>query len=60
MNRRAAALVVQGQIRAAVRSKLGDQRENMREQFKAMREQGKQMLESFRHDPFTPDPNAES
>jgi Spy/CpxP family protein refolding chaperone len=46
------------QIRASIQAKFQGQRDAMREQFRTMREQGKKMLESFREDQFTPDPNA--
>jgi Spy/CpxP family protein refolding chaperone len=46
------------QIRASLQARFQGQREGMKEQWHAMRERGKAMLESFRQDQFTPDPNA--
>jgi hypothetical protein len=45
------------QIRTAMRTKFEGQREAMKGQWRAMHEQKRQMLESFRQDQFTPDPN---
>jgi Spy/CpxP family protein refolding chaperone len=46
------------QIRAAMQAKFEGQREAIKGQWRAMREQKRQMLESFRQDQFSPDPNA--
>jgi Spy/CpxP family protein refolding chaperone len=46
------------QIRAAMQAKFEGQREAMKGEWKAMRDRGHQLLESFRQDQFTLDPNA--
>jgi Spy/CpxP family protein refolding chaperone len=45
------------QIRASLQARFQGQRDSMKEQMHSMRERGKQMLDSFRQDQFTPDPN---
>jgi Spy/CpxP family protein refolding chaperone len=47
------------QIRSAVRLKFEGQHDQLRQQWQQTREQGRQMLESFRQDQFTPDPNVQ-